>query len=465
MKKKTQKTVWWVVGAVILVLFLDQGRKDLTPGGCTFPVGGGTCTQTLTLPENRSYNNLTFGMMFGTEAGAYHDWVVVPPPTEILLEDPGDRYHNFLFHVPAQSDHAYDVDFKVTAIGQTDQGTTAMATLKLYHVNIPYASDGINTCDSYDNDCTSQSLIDNYRHSVSPTGGPINYLSTLTSLGTSTIVANGEPTGTTTLTVTIPPAPTFPSLSDNAFLVVLHLQTNTGQIVDVNPPTHAPTDVQLRYREHEYPTTLEAVIGTNTLFTLIGEQNESLVSQDLAEEANAACGRPTNTSACSVDVVWTSTTAGRVDVTENRLLKIIGGTTCDSNWTCGNWTTCTNGNQTRTCTDRNACDPPNPANLNATIRSCGDNPACTSSWTCPAWSTIECIDGTATRSCTDANACTTPTANTNALTKTCTKDCTGTDCPHPPTTTWYWYVGGAIVALALIYLVLKPKGRKGRRPR
>jgi parallel beta-helix repeat protein len=28
---------------------------------------------------------------------------------------------------------------------------------------------------------------------------------------------------------------------------------------------------------------------------------------------------------------------------------------CTVNWTCANWSTCTNGNQTRTCTDQSAC--------------------------------------------------------------------------------------------------------------
>ncbi len=44
---------------------------------------------------------------------------------------------------------------------------------------------------------------------------------------------------------------------------------------------------------------------------------------------------------------------------------------CSSNWSCGAWGTCSGGTQTRTCTDSNSCNPPNPANTLPTSQSCG----------------------------------------------------------------------------------------------
>lgn len=77
-------------------------------------------------------------------------------------------------------------------------------------------------------------------------------------------------------------------------------------------------------------------------------------------------------------------------------------TACTPNWDCTDWSTCTNGQQTKTCTDLNFCNttsgkPPES-------QSCGDT--CTTVWNCTAWAPSTCPrNQTQTRFCTDNNNC------------------------------------------------------------
>lgn len=92
------------------------------------------------------------------------------------------------------------------------------------------------------------------------------------------------------------------------------------------------------------------------------------------------------------------------------------GSSCSESWTCGAWSTCTNGSQSRTCTDANACGT--TINRPPLIQSCTVTPpSCTENWSCTTWST--CINGNQTRACTDANACGT-TTNKPAVSQSCT---------------------------------------------
>ncbi len=76
-------------------------------------------------------------------------------------------------------------------------------------------------------------------------------------------------------------------------------------------------------------------------------------------------------------------------------------TACTESWTCGDWGTCADGNQIRTCTDSNSCNTTETKPVE--IQEC--TVVCTESWTCGDWGT--CADGNQIRTCTDSNSCNT----------------------------------------------------------
>ncbi|MBI4426140.1 MAG: hypothetical protein HY567_01040, partial [Candidatus Kerfeldbacteria bacterium] len=41
------------------------------------------------------------------------------------------------------------------------------------------------------------------------------------------------------------------------------------------------------------------------------------------------------------------------------VLVTVNQSSCAENWQCGDWSTCTNSQQTRTCTDQNSCGTTN----------------------------------------------------------------------------------------------------------
>ncbi len=101
-------------------------------------------------------------------------------------------------------------------------------------------------------------------------------------------------------------------------------------------------------------------------------------------------------------------TAGNSAWASNRTIKIdaISLSTqqqaCISNWTCANWSVCSNGTQTRTCADANNCG--NVTGKPTETQTCV--PLCSPSWKCADWAPEKCPkDGKQTRTCTDANAC------------------------------------------------------------
>jgi len=72
---------------------------------------------------------------------------------------------------------------------------------------------------------------------------------------------------------------------------------------------------------------------------------------------------------------------------------------CYENWSCTDWTECSNGLQTRTCTDLAGCGT--TSNRPALVQSC--TRTCTPSWSCGEWSA--CAEGSQTQDCTDSNRC------------------------------------------------------------
>ena len=140
---------------------------------------------------------------------------------------------------------------------------------------------------------------------------------------------------------------------------------------------------------------------------------------------------------------------GRVGVTTvAKLNKLYGCKTCTPNWSCGDWSQCVNGKQTRTCTDLNNCG--NISSKPVEIQSCNINivcptdvklcpdgsyikrglpnceflpcpsDTCTPNWSCGDWS--QCVNGQQTRTCYDTNNCGT-TTNKPGTTQACSTTC------------------------------------------
>jgi hypothetical protein len=85
-----------------------------------------------------------------------------------------------------------------------------------------------------------------------------------------------------------------------------------------------------------------------------------------------------------------------------------GGGGCYPNWNCTEWGDCQpDGTQARTCTDLRNCNTDlNKPNESQSCEYTGGEegaPVCEEDWTCTEWS--ECVDGQQSRSCTDQNAC------------------------------------------------------------
>jgi len=90
---------------------------------------------------------------------------------------------------------------------------------------------------------------------------------------------------------------------------------------------------------------------------------------------------------------------------------------CVESWSCGGWTTCAAEEQTRTCTDANACGTEllKPIETQACVEDCVE------SWSCSDWAT--CTDEEQTRTCTDDNSCGTNMTQPIELTS-CVENCT-----------------------------------------
>lgn len=87
--------------------------------------------------------------------------------------------------------------------------------------------------------------------------------------------------------------------------------------------------------------------------------------------------------------------------------------TCTEDWDCGDWGSCSNYQQTKTCTDLNHCGT--TTNKPATSQYC-----CEPSWSCGFWS--DCVNKQQTRSCVDANSCGTTTGKPATSQYCCTPD-------------------------------------------
>ena len=108
-------------------------------------------------------------------------------------------------------------------------------------------------------------------------------------------------------------------------------------------------------------------------------------------------------------------TSGNLNHTEIRyiILNLTNVSTapvvsCTENWTCGDWSACNNGTQTRVCTDQNSCNT--TINEPALSQSCTmPESACNPIWDCGNWTPDPCTaDQTQTQICVDISNCSNP---------------------------------------------------------
>jgi len=132
-----------------------------------------------------------------------------------------------------------------------------------------------------------------------------------------------------------------------------------------------------------------------------------------------------------------------------------GGTDddCTPSWSCGAWSTCSGGTQTRTCTDSESCGT--TQNKPAVSQSCSIG--CFSDWDCTDWSNMK--DACGVRNCIDTKGCSVPT---NQPTEEMT--CPNINQPKP---TWLiWLIVIVLVLLSIgviatiIVLVVKNSKKK-----
>ncbi len=96
---------------------------------------------------------------------------------------------------------------------------------------------------------------------------------------------------------------------------------------------------------------------------------------------------------------------------------------CTENWNCTSYSVCSNGNQSRTCTDSKNCGT--NSTKPSLIQACVVAPLCIPDWQCVGWLPLECPqNGTETRKCTDKSSCNDITAKPSES-KTCTPKSSG----------------------------------------
>lgn len=170
--------------------------------------------------------------------------------------------------------------------------------------------------------------------------------------------------------------------------------------------------------------------GINDSYISTGPDIGAIESSASACIENWVCG---NWSACTnSNQTRTCNDTNNCGTTTNQPTLSQSCVSCVPNWNCSSWSTCTNNTQTRTCPDINNCN--DNTTQPALSQSCVSNPSCTPNWTCSAWSA--CANNTQTRSCSDVNNC-----NTSSGQPSLSQGCNTTLIPStppivpPPTTT------------------------------
>lgn len=392
-----------LVVAVLLLLYMG-GRSGLPT--CTFPPGGGSCSHTLLLPENRSYASLAFNLTPTAAPGATTTYAAQPVITEIhgLDYQAGGRVYAYayLYALPDTTTSAYDVIATVTDPLTPTSGGCTPRILTLYRVTYANPTHSIDSCQSQDiGPCNSADMID-YGKQGHATDAYFTYLTP----ALEEVASTSSPTGSDLIvTATLGTNQLFSPPSSTTFVVGTRCNATTSRLDEIG-------DVTFAVRPAQYPTNLALKLNSATLTTLNGVQETTLRTPDVATPINTACGRPTSAGACTIYLTWTSTTAGTLSATDDALLQVITGTTTNttntSNYTVTNTTICgtctatanvtcgTCGTTTQTPANTTTCGLCPSTAANTTCGTCASQDTVDDDWlqavkSVPAWAYVALV--------------------------------------------------------------------------
>jgi len=152
--------------------------------------------------------------------------------------------------------------------------------------------------------------------------------------------------------LSIPPSSVIVS-SDNNVTLKVKRNADPGNITGVN-------------------VILETASGQRKTFKVSGAINElesktitiPASQHGITEQITQVLIAAVVTNAAGQEVSSSITTGSKVTSSTSTVTN----PTCTSNWACSSWSTCSNNQQTRTCTDSNNCNP--PTNLQSLTQSC-----------------------------------------------------------------------------------------------
>ena len=431
MRRKIPAWVW-VVGALILVYVYSVSRETVI---YRIPVGGGSLTDTLRLPENVSATYYALNLTF---------LLTLADVSPILVAPPVQSYDALL--VGALNIHNDYRAYLITVLGSAPEATgilinatgTASATatydpscgagsygssvlLGIGRVSIRHSSGTVFG--------TGTDPVDVYSAGSNRFADFVNVEILRQSRIVDRVPQSDDPittvSGSAELLAWVNETQFFSPREETHFLVWTNATYVEGTCVNSFAAPDAPPTITVELPgAGEYvadlvvslATTESALPITAPLFTLPGEHRDDLITPDFNHSVNALCGRPTNLSACTLDLTVTSPLQGG-DIYGAVLANYSDGSssyennTCTPAWTTGSWGACSNGTQTRSVTDGNSCGV--ATGKPATSQSCTQT--CTPNWQCGNWSVCEASNQT--RTCTDTKACLNPSPPTT--TQTC----------------------------------------------
>lgn len=311
-----------LIGGGVLFSFIAE-EPD-----CVFPHGGGTCEYSLELPEGRSASIYALDLEFGSSpAVVYTDLKTLTSIDfrrayeENRDRDEKDTYEIYLFRVPSGPEaESIKISATMSARAACTSGEYGDAGLYVYGITIPYPPNTIEYATR--DDSRYHDEFDLYeQHSETRDGDETHSWKKATSLGSVEITdckPGEDQNGVKTLTVEWKNLPPHNDTSELAFLVVGDEADEGGAYV----LTQEPTDVEVSFARAVYPSDVSYGIGNTKIETFTGVQQDPVRTLDFAESVNRDCGRDRDAGACTVSVVFESSTAGTLFVSEERTLRL-----------------------------------------------------------------------------------------------------------------------------------------------
>jgi hypothetical protein len=203
-----------------------------------------------------------------------------------------------------------------------------------------------------------------------------------------------------------------------------HTWTNTTELQNVTSETQIEVVTGGNCSNTDYNDETNCILNSSIWTNTTELQNVTSETQIEVVTGGNCTGEETNETICTENLSysdWSSCSNGNKTRTLTNVSSCGGTTTtteyqsctmtvtCTEDWKCGNWSTCDNGNQTRICTDNSSCgtsvDKPSlrqPCTLPVTAE-VTQTTTCTPNMQCGDWQ--ECINSTQIRICTDVNKC------------------------------------------------------------